>query len=54
MNDFFTSPFIENLKNGELPEVKTTVEIETESMVYLSLFLLVTGAILIIGAKMLR
>ncbi len=54
MNGFFTSPFVENLKNGELPEIKTTVEIEIESMIYLSLFQLVTGTILIIGSKLLR
>ncbi len=51
MNEFFESPFVQDLKNGNLPTVE--VSVETKSIVTLALAILIVGVVLILGSKML-
>jgi hypothetical protein len=50
---FFNSPLIQNLQQGELPEIKTVVEIPTDTLVRLGVTLvLVMGVVLVFVALM--
>lgn len=52
MNDFFTSKFVQDLKDGKLPPVE--VEIKTESLVQIGLVLVIAGAIVLLIGKIVK
>ncbi|MCQ2959546.1 MAG: hypothetical protein MJ198_05085 [Bacteroidales bacterium] len=54
MNDFLSSKFMQNLKNGELPTINTEVYLSTSSMITLAVLILVVGTVLIAGNKMIK
>lgn len=49
---FFESQFVKNLEKGQLPEVP--VEIETKSIINLSLALLLVGLIIILANSIVK
>lgn len=51
MNDFLESKVMQDFKNGKLPVVETVVAFDMLSLAYLGILLVVVGAILIAGNK---
>lgn len=52
MGDFFSSKFITDLKNGQLPPVD--VQLSTKSLVELSVMLFITAVAIIITAQIFK
>lgn len=52
MNDFFTSPFIQDLANGKLPEVEVTMSKETTMTLAATVFFV--GVSLMLAEKILK
>lgn len=52
MNDFFNSPFIQNLSNGKLPEVEVTMSRDTTITLAATVFFV--GVSLMLAGKIIN